>query len=329
MDDVRAEVKKWNPAEVERVTGVPGAQIRKVAELMAKNRPSTLIWCMGITQQTVGTANVRALCILQLALGNIGVAGGGANIFRGHCNVQGATDFGLDVTSLPAYYGLTEGRLEALEPRLGRRLRVDEGALRFPEVHGGEGHPDDALVRRASLAKPEEIEQPTPVKAMLVFGPRRQHRHPHAGNAEGAGGAGPAGRRRPASDDLRVGQRSGRTGPTCCRSAPSSRRDGSRTASNRSIQWGDRVVEPIFELKNDYDVMYALATRLGFGAEMFKRIKVVNGTAECRRHPAGNQLRLALDRVFGPVAGAAAAPHGASGRFRPDDAEGLQRAVRG
>ena len=77
MDKIRAEVKKWTPQEVERVTGVPGDQVRKVAEVMAKNRPSTLIWCMGITQHTVGTANVRALSILQLALGNIGVAGAG------------------------------------------------------------------------------------------------------------------------------------------------------------------------------------------------------------------------------------------------------------
>lgn len=32
-----------------------------------------------------------------------------APIFRGHCNVQGATDMGLDITSLPLYYGLVEG----------------------------------------------------------------------------------------------------------------------------------------------------------------------------------------------------------------------------
>ena len=70
------------------------AQLRQVAEMMAKNRPSTLIWCMGATQKTVGNANVRAFCILQLALGNVGVSGGGANIFRGHDNVQGATDLG-------------------------------------------------------------------------------------------------------------------------------------------------------------------------------------------------------------------------------------------
>ena len=51
---------------------------------MANNRPGTLIWCMGGTQHTVGNNNTRAYCILQLALGNMGVAGGGTNIFRGH-----------------------------------------------------------------------------------------------------------------------------------------------------------------------------------------------------------------------------------------------------
>ena len=53
--------------------------------------------------------------------------------------------------------------------------------------------------------------------------------------------------------------------------------DGSRTASNRSIQWGEQVVKPIHESKNDYEVMYLLARKLGFADQMFKNIKV-NGT---------------------------------------------------
>src|SRR5205807_1006811 len=109
MDDVRKEVEKWTPGEVERVTGVPEAQLRRVAEKFAKDRPSTLIWAMGQTQHTVGTANVRASCTLLLATGNVGDFGNGANIFRGHDNVQGTTDIGLDVTTLPLYYGLDEG----------------------------------------------------------------------------------------------------------------------------------------------------------------------------------------------------------------------------
>ncbi|MGZ5845227.1 MAG: molybdopterin-dependent oxidoreductase [Xanthobacteraceae bacterium] len=92
MDDVRKEVAKWTPDEVERVSGVPGHQLRGVAEKFAKEKPATLIWCMGQTQKTVGTANVRASCIALLATGNVGGPGLGANIFRGHTNVQGATD---------------------------------------------------------------------------------------------------------------------------------------------------------------------------------------------------------------------------------------------
>ena len=72
MDDIRKEVEKWNPEEVERVTGVPGAQLERVAKMFATEKPATLIWCMGATQHTVGTANVRAFCIALLATGNVG-----------------------------------------------------------------------------------------------------------------------------------------------------------------------------------------------------------------------------------------------------------------
>ena len=91
------------------VTGVPPEQVKLAAQTMAENRPGTIVWCMGGTQHTIGNNNTRAYCVLQLALGNVGMAGGGANIFRGHDNVQGATDFGVLADSLPGYYGLAEG----------------------------------------------------------------------------------------------------------------------------------------------------------------------------------------------------------------------------
>jgi hypothetical protein len=55
---------------------------------------------------------------------------------------------------------------------------------------------------------------------------------------------------------------------------------GCRTASNRSLQWYERVVAPIFESKDDYEVMYLLAKKLGFADQMFKNIKVVNNVPE-------------------------------------------------
>lgn len=59
FEDVRKEIEKWPPDEVERVSGVPGEQLKRVAQMFATQKPSTLIWCMGQTQHTVGTANVR------------------------------------------------------------------------------------------------------------------------------------------------------------------------------------------------------------------------------------------------------------------------------
>src|SRR5207244_137494 len=53
FDDLRKEVEKWNPEEVERVSGVPGEQLKRVAKMFATEKPATLIWAMGQTQKTV------------------------------------------------------------------------------------------------------------------------------------------------------------------------------------------------------------------------------------------------------------------------------------
>ena len=112
MDKVREDVlANWTPDKVEDACGVDEETCLRAARTMAENRPSTLVWCMGQTQHSIGNAMVRASCIVQLALGNIGRSGGGANIFRGHDNVQGATDVGPNPDSLPGYYGLATGSL--------------------------------------------------------------------------------------------------------------------------------------------------------------------------------------------------------------------------
>ena len=67
------------------------------------DKAGTILYAMGITQSTHGTQNVRAVAILQMLLGNIGIAGGGVNALRGESNVQGSTDYGLLFHILPGY----------------------------------------------------------------------------------------------------------------------------------------------------------------------------------------------------------------------------------
>ena len=91
MEEIRKEVAKWTPDEVERVTGLPEAQVKHIANVFAHEQPATLIWAMGQTQFATGTANVRASCILLLATAT-SVIPAGAQYFPRPTNVQGATD---------------------------------------------------------------------------------------------------------------------------------------------------------------------------------------------------------------------------------------------
>jgi formate dehydrogenase major subunit len=87
----------------ERITGIPAAQIQQIAETMAKNRPGSILYALGMTQHTTGVQGIRAFTILQLLLGNVGKPGGGVNALRGEPNVQGACDMGVLNNYMPGY----------------------------------------------------------------------------------------------------------------------------------------------------------------------------------------------------------------------------------
>ena len=176
---------------------------------------------MGQTQHTVGTANVRASCI---------AAAGDRQRRRLRQRRQHLPRplqrAGRD-RPRPRYRDAAallrprRGRLEALVPRLGDRLRLDALALRLEADHGDVRHPVDPLVRRGDAAEGPGQAEGQPQGHDRVR-PRRQHRHPHAGGGEGAREARAAGGR-----PIRIRppgrcSASARTTPICCRSAPSS-----------------------------------------------------------------------------------------------------------
>ncbi len=93
--------------KVSSITGTPKDKLEEVYKLYAStgkpNKAGTELYAMGWTQHTIGTQNIRAMCIIQLLLGNMGIAGGGINALRGEGNVQGSTDHGLLFNVLPGY----------------------------------------------------------------------------------------------------------------------------------------------------------------------------------------------------------------------------------
>ncbi len=98
-----ASVRDATPEWAAGVTGVPAGDIRRAAELLWRHRPGALLFAMGITQHTCGTANAHACTNLQLLLGNLGRPGSGVNPLRGQNNVQGACDVGALPDMLPGY----------------------------------------------------------------------------------------------------------------------------------------------------------------------------------------------------------------------------------
>ncbi len=70
---------------------------------MAKNRPGSILYALGMTQHTTGVQGIRSFTIFQLLLGNIGKPGGGVNALRGEPNVQGACDMAVLANYMPGY----------------------------------------------------------------------------------------------------------------------------------------------------------------------------------------------------------------------------------
>ncbi|KAB7890984.1 molybdopterin-dependent oxidoreductase [Poseidonibacter ostreae] len=276
MDEIMAEAKNWPIEKVAEVTGVDADLIVQITKHYAQNTPGTLIWAMGLTQHTNGTSNTRMAPILQLALGNMGVEGGGTNILRGHDNVQGATDFGCLADSLPGYYGLSEGSWKYFASSWGVDFDWLQGRFKDPSWMNKKGftlarwwagvlgeNPGEDAIHNAG----------TRLKALFVMG-------------NGITSTAQTKKVKEALDHLDLAVfcdpfvnegaiiTDKQNDVYILPAATQFETAGSVTATNRSAQWRDKVIEPMYESKADQDIMFELAKRLGFYDEFTAGMKV-------------------------------------------------------
>jgi formate dehydrogenase alpha subunit len=94
FEELRETVARYTPEYVEKISGVPAADLRRAARLYGSARVAAIVYAMGITQHVTGTNNVKSLANLAMLCGNVGFRGGGVNPLRGQNNVQGACDMG-------------------------------------------------------------------------------------------------------------------------------------------------------------------------------------------------------------------------------------------
>ncbi len=143
-------VAKYDPREVERITGVPARQLEEAAHLYATSKPAAIFYGLGVTEQAQGVAGVRCLANLAMLTGNFGKRGSGSNPLRGQNNVQGSSDVGALPTYLTMYRKMEERETrEEFERAWGVSIKPERG-LMIPEMF-------DAAVKGT-------------LKAMYVFG---------------------------------------------------------------------------------------------------------------------------------------------------------------
>ncbi len=284
MEKVKEEVMaKYTPEVVADVTGVSEKEMHDTAKMLAENRPGFIIWAMGQTQHTNGNAVTRASAVLMLALGNAGRTGGGANIYRGHDNVQGATDVGPNAQSLPGYYGLSGGAFK----HWARVWNVDLDWLKKQYADEKMMGKNGITVSRwhdAVLESKEALDQNTSLRAVIFWG--------HAPNSQSRG---PDQLKAMEKLDLMVVidpypsasaamfAKVRKDGAFLLPAATQFECAGSITASNRSVQWREQVIEPLFESRTDHMIMYQLAEKLGFADQLVgkrngkQNVKLVKG----------------------------------------------------
>jgi len=150
FEDLKKTVEKY--AEVEKITGVPTEKVKDFARQYAKAKNAVIIYCLGITELTTGTDNVRSMGNLSMLTGNIGRPGVGVNPLRGQNNVQGACDMGAYPNVFSGYQAVA---VPANREKMEKLWFLKEGSL--PDWYG--------------VTLTEQINQcGDPIKAMYFMG---------------------------------------------------------------------------------------------------------------------------------------------------------------
>jgi formate dehydrogenase major subunit len=243
FEDLKKTVEKY--ADVEHITGVPTEKVKEIARQYAAAKNAVIIYCLGITELTTGTDNVRSLGNLSMLCGNIGRPGVGVNPLRGQNNVQGACDMG-------AYPNVYSGYQKCELPEMRKKMEDAWGVTGLPEWYG--------------VTLTEQITQcGDPIKAMYIFALNPVVSYPDSNHVM----------RSLDKLDFLVVQDIFWT-ETCeyadvvLPGACFAEKDGTFTSGERRINRVRKAVEPPGDAKADWEIFVMLAKKMGLKGFDFK-----------------------------------------------------------
>lgn len=243
FDELKKTVEKYTPEYVEGITGIPREDLIKAARLYAQGKPSSIVYCMGITQHSHGTDNVKSLANLAMLCGNVGVEGGGVNPLRGQNNVQGACDMG----GLPNVYTGYQGVADiAIKEKMERAWGVKD----LPST------PGLTVVEMMEKAAHGEL------KALYIVGENPMVSDPNLNHVEEA----------LKNLEFLVVQdifltETGNFAHVVLPSAAFAEKDGTFTNTERRVQRVRKALEPKGEAKEDWKIICELSKLMGYHME--------------------------------------------------------------
>jgi len=132
--ETRALLEDYAPADVQRISGVPAADIERAAHVYAEADEACVLWGLGVTEHRYGSEVVRLICNLALMCGKVGRPGSALLPLRGQNNVQGSSDMGALPDTFTGYQSVADDDIaRRFEARWGVTMKRERG-LKIPEM---------------------------------------------------------------------------------------------------------------------------------------------------------------------------------------------------
>ena len=239
FEEWRQIVDKYTLEYAEQITGVAAADIAAAARIYA--RPpfsgSCLIWGMGITQHTMGTANAHGLLNLSFVAGQLGKPGAGISPLRGQNNVQGCGDAGCLPNAFPGY--------QVIGP---------DSVAKFQDAWGGNPLPPEKGLVITDMMNAIRDKR---VKAMYITGENPMLSEPDLHHVERAF----RGLEFLVVQDIFLHE-TAQVADVVLPATSFAEKDGTFTNSERRVQRVRKVVEPVGESRPDWEIICDLARRM-------------------------------------------------------------------
>ena len=240
FEALKQTVEKYTPDYVAEITGIPAQEIIDAARMYAGAKRGSILYCMGITQHTTGTDNVKSLANLAMLCGNLGIEGGGVNPLRGQNNVQGACDMG----GLPDVYS---GYQKVIDPAANKKMAAAWGVDELPDQPG------------MTVTKMIPAAHDGKLKALYIIGENPLVSDPDLNHCE----------KSLRNLDFMVVQdifltETAREADVVLPSACFAEKDGTFSNTDRRVQLVRKAVEPPGQAWDDWKIICEIATRMGY-----------------------------------------------------------------